>query len=159
MVSKAELSFCRSLRPILDDLEDDSTISDSEGFRRALCALEFFLPQVLREIHPEWNWEGLDGILPTTARKTGAREVEIFGLCILITDQTLAPLHLRLRLSTSCDAVSWLELRLGEKGREHRMRRIPYSSLDTTIKRFYALDGGVAAIDWVYAVTVGERRP
>ena len=49
---------------------------------RALEGLEFFLPAVLREVYPEWEWESLDGFYPLFARKAGEREVELWGFCI-----------------------------------------------------------------------------
>ena len=102
-----------------------------------LSGLEFFIPQVLAEIHPEWKHESLDGFYPVVARKTGEGEAEIFGLCILISDQTTTPFHLRLQSSPSSDEVSWLECRLGEAG-EHGMVRTP---LATHLKQLIALEG------------------
>jgi hypothetical protein len=122
-----------------------------------LTGLEFFLPQVLAEIYAEWNHESLDGILPQVARKTGNGEAEIFGLCILISDQTLTPLHVRLQVAASNDEISWLECRLGKHGK-NGMVRTPYSS-SAAAKRLHALGGKPELIDWVYKVTFGPRRP
>ena len=159
MASSIEQRVSRSLRAILADLPDGASIGDSEQFRQVLSGLEFFLPhQVLSEIYPEWNHESLDGILPLVARKTGDGEAEIFGLCIIISDQTLTPLHIRLRVAASTDEVSWLECRLGERGK-HGMVRTPYESASAVSKRLYALDGKAELIDWVYKVTFGHRRP
>ena len=124
-----------------------------------MSGLEFFLPQqVLSEIYPEWNHESLDGILPLVARKTGDGEADIFGLCIIISDQSLTPLHVRLQVAASTDEVSWLESRLGEQGK-HGMVRTPYESSSAVAKRLYALDGKADLIDWVYKVTFGHRHP
>jgi hypothetical protein len=159
MASRAEQSISRSLRAILADLPDGASIADSEQFREALSGLEFFLPhQVLNEIYPEWNYESLDGILPLGARKRGEGEAEIVGLCILISDQTLTPLHVRLQVAASTDEVSWLECRLGERGK-HGMVRTPYESSSAVAKRLYALNGKPDLIDWVYKVEFGHRRP
>jgi hypothetical protein len=99
----------------------------------------------------------LDGIYPVLARKTGEGEMELFGQCILISDQTLTPLHLRLQVGPTEDEVSWLECRLGERG-ERGMVRTPYESQDRAFKRLYALEGKADAIDWVYKVTFGRRE-
>ncbi len=154
MASRAELSVSRSLRAVLVDLPNGASISDSEQFREVLCGLEYFLPEVLGEIHPEWHRESLDGIIPLVARKTRAGEAEIFGLCIIISDQTLTPLHVHLQVAASADEISWLECRLGERG-EQGMVRTPYESLS---KRLYALEGKADQIEWVYKVTFGHRR-
>jgi hypothetical protein len=159
MASRAEESISRSLRAILADLPEGVSIGDSEQFREGLSSLALFLPdQVLSQIYTDWNHESLDGILPLLARKTGEGEAEIFGLCILISDQTLTPLHVRLQVAASTNEVSWLECRLGERGR-HGMVRTPYESASAVSKRLYALDGKAELIDWVYKVTFGHRRP
>jgi hypothetical protein len=158
MASRAEESISRSLRAVLADLPDGAGIGDSEQFRQVLSGLEFFLAhQVLREIYPEWDHESLDGIMPMLARKTGVGEAEIFGLCILISDQTVTPLHVRLQVAASTDEVSWLECRLGERGK-HGTVRLPYDSSNAMAKRLYALSGKHDQIDWVYKVSFGHRR-
>lgn len=160
-MSKAEEIISSSLRTILADLPIGAPIDDSGEFRKdVLNGLEFFLPVILREIHNEWKYESLDGIYPVVARKTGAGEVDIFGLCILISDQTLTPLHLRFQIASFEDEISWLECNLGEQG-EQGMVRIPYDALNAAFKRVYgvwALEGNSDKIDWVYKVTFGERR-
>jgi hypothetical protein len=157
MASRAELSVSRSLRAALVDLPDGASIADSEQFREVLCGLEYFLPEVLGEIHPEWHRESLDGIIPLVARKTRAGEAEIFGLCIIISDQTLTPLHVYLQVAASADEISWLECRLGERG-EQGMVRTPYKYRNAITKRFFLMEGKAEQIEWVYKVTFGHRR-
>jgi hypothetical protein len=158
MVSRVEENISRSLRAVLADLPAGASIGDSEQFRELLSGLEFFLPQqVLSEIYTEWTRESLDGILPCLARKTGEGEAEILGLCILISDQTVTPIHVQLQIAASTDEVSWLECRLGERG-AHGMVRVPYDSSNALSKRLHALDGKHGRIDWVYKVTFGHRH-
>lgn len=158
VASKTEEHISRLLHEILANLPNGASVADSVQFRDVLSGLEYFLPAVIKDRHPEWKYESLDGILPLVARKTGQGEVEIFGECILISDQTLTPLHLRLQVSETGDEVSWLELRLGQLG-EHGMVREPYQSPTTAAKRVYSLsDGKADTIEWVYKVTFGVRR-
>jgi hypothetical protein len=156
MVSNAEEFASRSLRTILAGIPTGATISDSPEFRDGLTGLEWFLPGVLAEIHPEWTGERLDGIYAHVAHKTGEREAEIFGLCCLMSDQTLTPIHMSIQLSPTKDEVSWLELRLGEKGRAGMVRR-PYPASGSICKRLHALSGRINTIEWVYKVTFGQR--
>ena len=130
----------------------------SERLLDLFGGLEYFLPQVLRRTFPEWEHEGLDGFCPLTARKTGDAEAEIFGLAILITDQTLTPIHLRVQASNTADEVSWLECKLGEAS-EQGMVRTPWPSGNATDKLVHALEGRAGTIAWVYAVGFGTRRP
>jgi hypothetical protein len=157
MASAPEEITSRRLRAILAELPTGATIDDSESFRDALTGLDFFLPEVLAEIHSEWTGGGLDGIYPCFARKTAEAEIEILGLCCLIYDQTLTAFHLRLQLSQTEDEVSWLELFLGEKG-QHGMRRMPYPGRGSIHNRLHALGRKAGTIEWVYKVTFGERR-
>jgi hypothetical protein len=157
MPSKAEETASRRLRQILSELHVGETISDSPEFRDALCGLEWFLPTVLAEIHPEWTGESLDGFYPHVAQKTGEGEAEILGLCCLMSDQTLTAIYLRLQLSTIADEVSWLELRLGEMG-QAGMVRIPYSSSPSIYKRLHALGRRASTMEWTYKVAFGERK-
>jgi hypothetical protein len=157
MPSKAEQIVSQELWALLSTLPDGAEIADSEQFGRVLSGLEFFLPEILREIYPEWKWESLDGVYPHLAHKVGEGEVEIFGVCILISDQTLTPIHLCLQVSPSTDKVSWLQCRLGERDGKG-MVRVPFSALQLS-KRLQRLDGRVGTIDWVYKATFGERSP
>jgi len=156
MALKAEEIASRCLRAILAGVPTGATIGDSPEFREALTGLEWFLPGVLAEIHPEWTGESLDGIYAHVAHKTGEREAEIFGLCCLMSDQTLTPIHLHLQLSPTTDEVSWLELRLGEKGQAGMVRR-PYPASSSIYNRLHALSGKINTIEWVYKVTFGQR--
>jgi hypothetical protein len=101
--------------------------------------------------------QGLDDVLPVVALKTGGGEAEIFGLCCIISDQCLTPLHLHLQVAVADDGISWLECRLGERG-QHGMVRKPYRFLKAMTKQLHALEGRVDLIDWVFKVTFGYRR-
>jgi hypothetical protein len=157
MVSKAEEIASQRLRVILAEVPAGETIRDSPQFREALSGLEWFLPTVLAEIHPEWTCESLDGIYPHFAHKTGEAEADILGLCCLMSDQTVTPIHVRLQISSTADEVSWLELKLGEKGRGG-MVRTPYSCSPSLDKRLHALSRRAGTMEWVYKVTFGGRR-
>jgi hypothetical protein len=157
MASGAEQIVSQSLRAVLADLPNGASIADTEQFRVFLTRFQWFLPEVLVEVYPEWNRESLDGVVPLVARKPREGEAEIFGLCILISDQTVTPLHLHLEIAPSVDEISWLECRLGERG-ENGMVRTPYDSLNTAAKRLYRLECRHDRIDWVYKVTFGDKR-
>ncbi len=151
--SAAESRLCRALRRLLASLPRQSAIRESEEFRDVLVSLEFFIPEVLREIHQDWEDESLDGVLPAVARKLGNDEIEIVGHCILISDQTLTPFHLRLQLDPTEEAASWLECRLREAA-SSGMTRAPYKQ-DISLAK---LLGRPDRMEWVYHVGYGERR-
>ena len=119
-------------------------------------SFEFFLPQVLREIHNEWRYESLDGVYPKTFRKTADREIELIGLALFISDQTLTPLHVRLQLSPDYDSVTWVDLKLGERI-DGRCRREPYGSSKAAGTMLHTTER-LDSIDWFYHVGYGERE-
>jgi len=157
MTSKAEQHLSRYLRAVLMNRPVGASIPDCELSNEALRGLEHFLSEVLGEIYPEWQSESLDTIYPTMSRKTSEWEVEIFGLCIIVSDQTLAPLHVCLQIAPANNEVSWLECRLGKRGKDG-MVRTPYEFLSKMRTRLYLLDGNADQIDWAYKATFGERR-
>jgi hypothetical protein len=151
-----ESNIAARLRPILAALPCDTTIGNPPERHDVLASLEYFVEQVLREVHPEWRHESLDGILPEVMRKTSDNELELAGMCILISDQTLTPLYLRLQLDTVEDAISWFECRLGEATAEG-MRRTPYSVGSNSMGKT-AVWARLDRIRWVYRVGYGKRR-
>lgn len=65
-----EERFCRRLRAALARLPSGANIPDSPEFLEALNELEYLLPDILAEVHREWERdESLDGILPLVACK------------------------------------------------------------------------------------------
>ncbi len=122
-----EQRLVRGLRDACDNVPIGCDISQSEGFGIVVSALEFYVFAVLREVHAFWKHESLDGVFHEVAIKTAARQAEIAGLCILISDQTLTPYHVQLRCAPDLDEIEWLDCRLGEIY-DDKMVRIPYSS-------------------------------
>jgi len=149
-----------NLRTVLKGLPVGADISKSEHFSKALSGLERFVPPILGEIYPEWNGgECLDGIIPFIARKSTESEIELFGLCWLMKDQTQTPVHLRIQIFHLRAVISFLECKLGERG-EHGMLRMKGGlSEPQQYRRLRALEGRENAIDWVYKVTFGSRNP
>ena len=155
-ISISEQLVCERLATLLNGRAVGDSLGDQTTCGDILSAFEFFLPEVLRELHREWRGESLDGVYPTTFRKTGDREIELVGLALFISDQTLTPLHLHLQLSPTFDRVSWIEIRLGERT-IHGCRREPYGgpkAFGTMRQVVERLD----SIDWYYRVGYGERE-
>lgn len=146
--------LCCHLAAVLERFPSEAVIEDSDDFRWVLCALEWFLPEVVKEIHP--GCPSLDGVYPACARKHSDAEVEIVGLGCVLPNMELIPLHVRLQLSPGGDRVSWFECRLGEKV-DGVMRRVPYRSSVVHGSQLHVLKR-LDSIDWFYEVGYGERR-
>jgi hypothetical protein len=155
LISKAEGNASRWLRKAIGELPSGASLLECQELPAILSSLEYFIPEVLGEIYPEWKKESLDGILPVGARKTTDREAEILGLCVIISDQTLTPIRVRLLVAPFQDEIAWCECRLGERG-ETGMVRIPYQA-SRLPKLLTALDARADEIDWVYKATY-ERQ-
>lgn len=118
-----------------------------------MSGFEYFIPEVLLELYPDWKYESLDGVVPLVAQKIGEREALFFGLSYLITDQKLAPILIQLQILETEDCVNWLECRIGEKG-PHGMQRWPNRAFEKQLRR---LEGKQDQIDWAYWITFGEK--
>ncbi len=156
MTSELEQSIARALRSILQPFPDGALIADSEELRNVLVGLEFYLPCILQEVHGEWGQESLDGILPSVARKPAPGELELFAICILITDQTVAPIKVCLQIDPTSDEISWLECRIGQST-NGGMKRTPYNA-DWPTKHVLAAAEQIDSIDWFYKVMFGQKR-
>jgi len=154
MNDKTATRICSTLRVILDGLRPNDPIPDSDLFRDVLSGLESYIPRVLREVHPEWRHESLDGIFPAVALKTADHAIELIGFCLLISDQTMTPLRLKMQLDAAAGEVAWLECWLGENT-DTGMMRIPYSG--NWSKRLYTLQDRLDTVDWTYHVSFGDR--
>ena len=115
-----------------------------------MFSLEYFVPATLAEVYPDWKNESLDGFYRVTLRKIGSREVEFFSLCILITDQTTTPIHLKFKLHDATDAISSLDFRVGEKSAEG-MIRLKWQK-HAIADRLHELAKRKSQIQWVYKV-------
>ena len=155
-ISVPEQRVCELLTPLLRSHEVGDSIVPSSGDGYIFSSFEFFLPGVLREIHAEWLHESLDGIYPASFRKTGDREIELIGLALFISDQTLTPLHVRLQLSPDFDCVSWIDLKLGERI-DGECRRDPYGSAKVSGAMLH-ITNRLDSVDWYYHVGYGEYQ-
>ncbi len=152
-ISTAEDRLCEWLRLILDSLPPQAAIDHSEDFQKVLLALEWFLPEVVGEIHPECP--ALDGVYPAQAQKHSEDEIEIVGICCLMS-QDLTPFHLKLQLATSGKSVCWLECCLGEVI-DGGMRKVPYTNSIVNGNKLHVIKR-LDSIEWFYQVGYGERR-
>ena len=146
-----EQMLSRELRTILTSVPVGGLVVDSPTRRELMSLLEGFVHGALREVHAEWKYEGLDGVLPEVMRKTGENQAETIGLCILISDQTMSPLCVRLRVARDSDEIDWFECKLGECGPDG-MIRIPYG------RGKLAVADCVDHIEWAYKVGFGEHQ-
>jgi len=156
MASNVEENIVRALRSVLDPLPSGAAIEASGEFQKVLDGLEYFIPELLRELHQQWEHESLDGILPFVARKAGPREAEIIGVCILISDQTTTPIHVQIQAKSEGVELSWMECRLGES-RSGEMVRTPYAAASSA-KLLADVVDSIDTIKWSYAVGFGERE-
>jgi hypothetical protein len=148
VISTAETIVSRSLRIVLAGMSPGSAIDESEPFRELQSALERFIPSVLG-----LRYEGLDAFRFAVARKVGPEEAEFIGLCLLITDQTWTPFHIRLRVSSTVDKVAALDCKLGEVGEgAGGIVRTPYDS-NRVAKLLLSLPGRIHSIQWAHAVS------
>lgn len=155
MASGVEEKLAKQLRAALARAEIGETLDSFEEFIKALTALDWLLPGILGEVHSHWKGRSFDGFLEHRSTKIGPASAEVFGMISLISDMTMVPIHVRLRVSQTVDEIEWLECRVGEVGGDSGgMIRHPISKAYR--KRKSSSPRSVDAIDWAYAVTYGE---
>lgn len=155
MPSRTERCLCRALHVEFADFAIGGTRAEYEPVRKMMTSLEWFVPEVLRELYPEWNSEALDGVWPFRVRKVDRAEAEVFGACYLMNNQKLAPLHVSTLASTLEEEISWFECELGIRGRRSM---VGFPSMEHLCNHFYHFnDVDPDILDWPYRVTFGSR--
>jgi len=76
-----EQKLARGLRGACADVSIGSDISRPDRFGDVTDALEFYLPELLQEVHAGWKREYLDGLFHEFAIKTAECEAELAVLC------------------------------------------------------------------------------
>jgi hypothetical protein len=151
-----EQQVSHSLRSILSQIADGENFIGHPALRNLLPALDFFLPQILARVHPYWKTESLDGFHLAQAQKTANCRAELRGLCILISDQTLTPFHVRMQISPSEEKVNWMDCRLGKRGSGNgNMERIAWSQWRAHTHSF--LQDSLKPVAWTYSATFGHE--
>jgi lactoylglutathione lyase len=154
VISTAEREAARKLRAVLARCNPGDSLPEGDDFQRFLSQLERLIPEVLSEGHREWQYEGLDGFYLKTSQATAAEEAEFFGFAILITDQTVAPFHVRVQISPAEDRIDWMECRIGVR-KANGLERTPGERLSQAFSRLSSIE----SVDWMYRVGFGEHRP
>ena len=129
MTATAEAVAARSAETILAAHSVGDDIAETEALADLLSALELVIPSVLRLTYPaEWRFESLDGFRLALAQKISATELELLGLCLLISDQTWTPFTARLRQSPDRSSISAISCQVGACDRSNEMTRLPHGS-------------------------------
>jgi len=153
-ISCAEQHICEFLIPLLKSHAVGDSIVASTDYGDGFAPFEWFFPQILNELYPAWKYESLDGIYPASFCKTGDREIELVGVALFMSDQTLTPFRVCLGLSQKYDCVSWIDLKLGEYI-NGKCRRDPYGSSKANTAMVLER---LQSIEWYYHVGYGERE-
>jgi hypothetical protein len=120
-----------------------------------LVGLERVVPHILEKTYHEWRFESLDGIYLAISSKLGACEARLGGMCLLISDQCLTPIHISLKVAEDVDEIVSLVCHVGEQT-EDGMLRIPYRS-SVWKKELWAFDAD--SIPWFYVAHYERALP
>ena len=148
MSSSLESLVSARLRTVLAALGDSAAIPASSAFQELQDALESWVPALLG-----WRHESIDAFRFASARKVSNLTAEFLGLCLLISDQTWTPLHLRITLAPSTDSVASVQCDLGEPGiGASGLLRLPFASkaADTLLA---SLPSRVHEFPWVFVMS------
>jgi hypothetical protein len=123
-----------------------------------LYLLELYIPRLLSLRYPKWEGESLDGFFLVHTRKIGIETAELAGLCILISDQTLTPVLIRLSLSSSRDSIATYEVLLGEAGGGRLGISGPTCNSWRAQKLLDNIGGRLNDIRWSYTIASDETN-
>ena len=119
-----------------------------------LCyTLELLIPEILRRDHPEWSEESIDGFFFSSTRKSGEGSGDLSGTCVLISDQTVTPFALNLRLSNSW-TFQLFRIRLGEPGTGPLGISGPKCNSRAAKAMLLGLNTRLERVAWAYDVTL-----
>ncbi|MGB0597305.1 MAG: hypothetical protein ACPGLY_11505 [Rubripirellula sp.] len=155
ITNSLEQKVARVLRAVCRQVTDQEELPQSAELRELTSSLEFYMPVVLREVHPFWSQESLDGLYHEVAIKTAPRQVEFAGRCILISDQTATSYHVELRVAAAGDLVEWIDCRVGET-KNDVMVRVPFDR-GSGFNQIPTLGDRLDSIEWRFHVGFGCR--
>jgi hypothetical protein len=120
---------------------------DDADLQLLLNELEWLVDPKMRERHAHWRWESLDGVYAARVTVIDENAIEILGMCILIGDQTMTPIRIRLRLGA--DSSIEVSGQLGHAGDgAGGITRWPCGSMEASQTLDRLVQG--VEVDWVY---------
>ena len=127
------------------------------SYRDMLSALEYYTTELLQYCEGWPSHESLDGVLPSRITKVDENEMEVLGVCILISDQTVTPMHATFRLTPRSEDIAMATCRVGEPDRASGgLLRLPYGSADASLARS-TLPDRLGMFPWLFTIEVGSE--
>jgi hypothetical protein len=117
--------------------------------------LELYIPELLSSRYPEWKNESLDGVFVTHARKMSLETVELAGMCILISDQTVTPFLIRLAFTSTRHSIASYRVFLGEPAGGRLGISGPPCNTSHAQKLLATINTRLNNINWSYTITNG----
>lgn len=153
--SKYEAKCASDLRSYLIEhlAGDREALTPSHGF---FSALELFIPDLLRSRFPEWERESLDGFFLARQCVRPQDTIEMAGICILITDQTVTPCLITLTLDPSESKFNSYDIRIGERGVGPLGISGPSCTSQSARLLLRSIVPRLEQIEWVYRLTSDE---
>jgi len=150
-----EAATWAALRALRAEAQTDTDLSANASVHEVLSALEYFLPAVLRTEFPSWQNESLDGIFPVRSLLSSPKGFEVFGLGLLISDQSLTPLFASV-FEADEQRIAYVSCMIGElnPGTDREMLRIPYSGVRVG-DELRRLRARTSPITWAFRTTCG----
>ncbi len=150
--SSLEAKVASELSAILEEISVESALG-LEPSADLFYLLELYIPQLLSRRYSEWKKESLDGFFLANARKIGSETAEFVGLCILISDQTVTPVLIRLTLTSLRDSIAAYQVFLGEPGGGHLGISGPPCNSPHAQRLLDTVSARLNNIRWSYAIT------
>jgi hypothetical protein len=141
---------CKLIRDALLQLNVGETISESGVLNDILSGLERLIPSFLSVQFEFWKHESLDGIFPLKVLKIDINELYLIGMCVLISDQTIIPVCLTIKLNNDNDTINSFKCKIGENV-NNKLNKFEFSS-NAWKRKLYSLDEN--KITWYFNTSI-----
>ena len=123
-----------------------------------ICAsLELVLPALLRAKFPGWEHESLDGVFVARAVKSAPLGIRLVGTGILISDQSVTPLHAEIEAAFDSEvSLSKFDVRVGEAGGGALGVSGPPCGSREAAELLASVASRAPSIEWVYTARSGD---
>src|SRR5690606_5187213 len=121
-----------------------------------LMSLEIYIPRVLRTKYAAWKSESIDGFFVSAATRHKLAGIEMYGTCILISDQAVTPFLIRILMDMSLSSIIDCIVCVGEPGGGAIGISGPLCNSRQARELLESLPSRIRKIDWKYTASLRE---
>ncbi len=145
---------CKETAFLIQKKTEDITLIDIIDSTKLPSLLEVFITLELREKYEEWKYESLDGIYSGNISLEDSNQLNLVGMCILTSDQSVVPIYISIKVSDDFDEVLWIKGKIADSN-SNGVIKFSYDS-NRWRKQLYTID--VNKVNWFYTIEYEENK-